>query len=433
MIFGLEWFLILGALLALFMAWGIGANDVANAMGTSVGSGALTFRRAVIIAAIFEFAGAVLVGADVTGTIKSDIIDPSAFTAEPIRFVYGMLAALLAAALWLLIATYFSMPVSTTHSIVGAVMGFGLVALGTSGVDWNVVQKIVLSWIISPVLGGIIAVVVFLIIRKTVLERPDPVAAARRGTPFFVFATVVVIAFATLYKGLKNIDLDINFSEALTYTVIIGLLVSGVATLWMRRERPSERTTGGLGPVFEGRGQYPSSLRERHLKVERIFAVLQIFTAIAVAFAHGANDVANAIGPLAGIVAVAREGVVAAEAVVPLWVLVLGGIGIVIGLATYGYKVIYTIGEKITELTPTRGYAAELGAAITILTFSRLGMPISTTHTLVGAVIGVGMARGIPALDLKIVGKIFLSWALTLPIAAATAGFIYFVLIGVLG
>lgn len=408
------------------MAWGIGANDVANAMGTSVGSGALTFRRAIIIAGIFEFAGAVLVGASVTSTVKEGIIDPQAFVGEPLKFVYGMLAALLAAALWLAIATYYSLPVSTTHSIVGAVTGFGLVALGTSGVEWPVVQKIVLSWLVSPILGGVIAVVVFLIIRKTVLERPDPVAAARNGAPWFVFATIVIIVFSVLYKGLKNLKLDFSFSTALVYTLAIGLFVAGIVQLVVSRQRKGE-----VAP--EVRAASPTSLRERHLKVESVFAWLQIFTAISVAFAHGANDVANAVGPLAGIVSVASEGAVVAKAAVPFWVLVLGGVGIVIGLATYGYRVIRTIGEKITELTPTRGYAAEIGAAITILAFSRLGVPISTTHTLVGAVIGVGLARGIPALDFKVVGRIFLSWAATLPIAAATAALIYLGLIEVLG
>ncbi len=418
MILGFEWYLIIGALLALFMAWGIGANDVANAMGTSVGSGALTFRRAVIIAAVFEFAGAVLVGAHVTGTVKSGIIDPNLFVDDGLKFVYGMLAALLAAALWLLIATYYSLPVSTTHSIVGAVMGFGLVAIGPSAVDWDVVQSIVLAWLVSPVLGAIVAIVVFWIIKRTVLESKDPVGAARKGTPWFVFATVVIIAFSVLYKGLKNLNLNFNFVDAVIYTTIIGLLVSGIVFLLMARTKK-----GAIDP--DVRAASPLSVRDRHLKVESIFGVLQIFTAISVAFAHGANDVANAIGPLAGIVAFAETGFVVSKAVVPIWILVLGGVGIVIGLATYGYRVIRTIGEKITELTPTRGYAAELGAAITILTFSRFGLPISTTHTLVGAVVGVGLMRGIPALDFKVVGRIFLSWAATLPIAAATAGIFY--------
>ncbi len=418
MIFGFEWYLILGALLALFMAWGIGANDVANAMGTSVGSGALTFRRAVIVAGIFEFAGAVLVGAHVTGTVKSGIIDPALFADDGMRFVYGMLAALLAAAVWLLVATYYSLPVSTTHSIVGAVMGFGIFAIGPSAVDWTVVQSIVMAWLLSPVLGALVAIFVFWVIKRTVLEAKDPVKAARDGAPWFVFATVVIVVFSTLYKGLKNLKLDLPFSLALLYTVLIGLFVSGIVFLFIARKKKGEVSA-------EVRAHSPPSVRERHLQVESVFGWLQISTAISVAFAHGANDVANAIGPLAGIVAFAQTGLVVSKAGVPFWILVLGGVGIVIGLATYGYKVIRTIGEKITELTPTRGYAAELGAAITILTFSRFGLPISTTHTLVGAVVGVGLVRGIPALDLKVVGRIFLSWAATLPIAAVTAGLFY--------
>jgi len=425
-VLGVEWILILGVLLALFMAWGIGANDVANAMGTSVGSGALTFRNAIIIAAIFEFAGAVLVGADVTGTVKSGIVDPRLFEGMPERFAYGMLASLFAAALWLLIATYYSLPVSTTHSIVGAVLGFGVVALGPEAIKWSSVGEIVLSWLVSPLLGALIAIFVFFIIKKTVLERPDPVAAARKGAPWFVGATVVIIAFSVLYKGLANLKLNFDFVPALLITLAAGLFVSGIVFLVMAR-----RKKGEVDP--DVRAASPVSLRERHLQVETVFGWLQIFTAISVAFAHGANDVANAVGPLAGIVAFVEGGAAVAKAAVPFWVLILGGAGIVLGLATYGYKVIRTIGEKITELTPSRGYAAEIGAAITILAFSRVGIPISTTHTLVGAVIGVGLVRGIPALDLKVVGRIFLSWAATLPIAALTAAIFYLGLVWVMG
>lgn len=412
-VFGFEIIFVLAILAALYTAWGIGANDVANAMGTSVGSGAITFKQAILIAAVFEFAGAVLVGSDVTNTVRKSIVDPLAYEATPDLFIYGMVAALLAAGLWLTLASYLSLPVSTTHSIVGSIIGFGLASKGLGVVDWFTTGKIVASWVTSPLLGGIAAFVTFSLIRRFILDKKDPIRATVRYAPLLFYSAAVIIGMATLFKGLSNLSLDFGFVDAFLISSAIAIPFALLGTWYLRRKDHEQ---------FEDR-------QERYQFVEGLFGVLQVVTAASVAFAHGANDVANSIGPLAAVVGVMNAGGIVTETAVPLWILALGGLGIVVGLATYGWKVIVTIGGRITELTPSRGYSAEIAAALTILTFSRLGVPISTTHTLVGSVIGVGFARGIPALDLRMVGKIFLSWILTLPIAGATAAGIYYGLV----
>lgn len=411
--------LIVAIIIALYAAWGGGANDLANAMGTSVGSGALTFMGAVAVAAVFEFAGAVLVGRHVTETVRSGIVDPTQFLGDPHAFIAGMLAATLAAGIWLTVATFYSMPVSTTHSIVGAIIGFGVAALGLQGVEWGGVTQIVMSWLVSPLVGGVVAYTLFNVIKTSILDRKDPVAALRRWGPVFVGLTVFVLVMATLFKGLKQLNLDLAFVPALGWTLLAAVVVSLVFIPVFRRLRTAQAET----------------TKQKYRAVERLFIVLQITTAASVAFAHGANDVANAVGPLAAIVVVFDTGgLITPEGyTVPLWVFILGGAGIVIGLATYGRRVIKTIGTRITEITPSRGFSAELSAAATILFASHLGMPISTTHTLVGSVIGVGLARGIPALDLNVVGRIALSWVLTLPAAGGTAFVLYFLIRPLLG
>lgn len=407
-------------LFALYAAWGGGANDLANAMGTSVGSGALTFMGAVLVAAIFEFAGAVLVGRHVTETVRQGIVDPADFLGDPHAFLAGMLAAMAAAGIWLTLSTFFSMPVSTTHTIVGAIMGFGVAALGIGGVQWDGVSRIVLSWLTSPVTAAIIAFLLFHVIRFTVLNREDPVRALRNWGPFYVGLTVFVLVLATLFKGLSRLNLDLDFAAAVRWTLLVAAVVALVFVPVFRRIRVK-------GPQ--------ETVRQRYRAVERLFIVLQVITAASVAFAHGANDVANAVGPLAAIVVVLDTGALTTPEgyTVPLWVFVLGGAGIVIGLATYGRRVILTIGRRITEITPSRGFSAELSAAATILFASHLGLPISTTHTLVGAVIGVGLARGITALDLRVITRIIISWVLTLPISGLTAFLLFFVIRPLLG
>jgi PiT family inorganic phosphate transporter len=409
--------LVIAVLGGLYMAWAIGANDVANAMGTSVGSGALTLKRAIVVAAVFEFSGAVLAGSSVSKTIRKGIVDPDAFAANPELLVFGMTAALLAAAIWLNIATKFGWPVSTTHSIVGAIVGFSAVGLGVDAVSWGKVGSIVASWVTSPLTAGTIAFVGFTLLRKLVLEADDPLARTRAAAPFLAFLTTLVIALVTLWKGLKHLDIHLSSTQTGAIAVGFSALAAGLAW-WLLRRTPA---------VQDPDDAFQFSA------LERVFAVLQVYTACAVAFAHGSNDVANAIGPLAAVVSTIRSGAVAAEAPVPLWMLLGGGLGIVIGLSTYGYKVMMTVGEKITHLTPSRGYVAEFAAATTIVVASQLGMPISTTHTLIGAVLGVSLARGVAATNMGIVGQIVLSWVITLPAGAGLAIVFYYLLKAVFG
>jgi PiT family inorganic phosphate transporter len=401
----------LGGALALYMAWAIGANDVANAMGTSVGSGALTIRHAVIVAGILEFSGAYLAGGHVTDTVRKGILDVSSLSPDLVLF--GMLGALASAATLLLGATFFGLPVSTTHAIVGAIVGFGSVGLGVDAVNWVKVAQIVASWITSPLIGAAMAFVVFNLVRKLILDRTDPVAAVRRWGPAFFAVVFFVISLVILFKGLKNLNFDLDLPQALLAALALAAVGAGIGKLFLERVRV--RT------------------EERPLRqVERIFVVLQVLTACAVAFAHGSNDVANSIGPLATVVHVASGAELGGTAPVEPWMLMIGGIGIVVGLATWGYRVMETIGKKITELTPSRGFAAELAAALTIVLASRLGIPVSTTHILVGSVLGVGLARGIGALDLRVVGNIAISWVATLPIAAVLSIFFFYFFKGLL-
>jgi PiT family inorganic phosphate transporter len=399
-----------GGGLALYMAWAIGANDVANAMGTSVGSGALTIRRAILVAGILEFAGAFLAGGHVTDTVRKGMLDMELVALRPEYLLYGMLAALASAGTLLLVATRYGLPVSTTHSIVGAIVGFGAVALGVKAVAWGKVAQIAFSWLSSPLIGGLLAYVFFSLVRGLILNRERPMESARRYGPVFYFYVFFIIGMLTLFKGLKNLKLDFELPEALMLSVGLGLIGAG------------------LGRVFIGRVHNGPEEEEDEpfRRVERLFVVLQILTACAVAFAHGSNDVANAIGPLAAVVHVAEEMDVAGKSPVEPWMLGVGGIGIVFGLATWGYRVMETVGKKITELTPSRGFAAELGAASTIVLASRLGIPVSTTHVLVGSVLGVGLARGIGVLDLRVVGRILVSWAVTVPVAAILSVFFFY-------
>ncbi len=405
-------FLVLATVFGLYMAWGIGANDVANAMATSIGSGALTIKQALLVAAIFEFAGAVLAGGEVTSTIRRDIVDASYVVGEPELLIYGMLAALLAAGTWLMLASRMGWPVSTTHSIIGAIVGFAVVALGIESVEWARVGAIVVSWVVSPLIAGVIAFFVFNSIQWSILLRPDPLVRARRYAPLYIFATVTLISLVTILKGLSHVGLALSTMEAYVVALSFGAIVALIGRWFILRIPVDEK----------------AERRFHYATVERVFGVLMVITACSMAFAHGSNDVANAIGPVAAVVSVAQSGVVGQDAPVPIWILLLGGAGIVVGLGTFGRHVIATVGGRITALTPTRGFSAELAAAFTIVLASGTGMPVSTTHTLVGAVLGVGMARGITAIDLKVVSRIFLSWIITVP-AGALLSIIFFYLL----
>ena len=397
-IYGIPLILISAAMLGFFAAYGVGANDVANAMGTSVGSKVLTIKQAVLIAAIFEFLGAFLAGGGVTQTIRKGVIDPALFDANLEILIYGMISALFAAGTWLLIASLRGWPVSTTHTIVGAIVGFGIYALGFDKINWSVVGNIGLSWITSPLSSAIVAALFYYICKELILKENTKYRLIIIN--FFVFLAGFAIALITVTKGLKNIfkqqDLILTFGDSAFYSAIAALVFTALFYIFSRARLSN--TSGSQ---------------------ESQFAYLMVFTSCAVAFAHGSNDVANAIGPLAAIHQATNQilgNAVSAET--PLWILFLGAAGIVIGLATLGYRVMKTIGEKIVKLTPSKGFAAQLAAALTVVLASQLDMPVSTTHTLVGAVIGIGLVEGISTINVKSVNSIFLSWVITLPAGA---------------
>ena len=404
-------YILLAAAFGLFMAWGIGANDVANAMATSVGSKALTIKQAILVAAVFEFLGAVLAGGEVTDTVRKGIVDADLLTGTPELLVYGMLAALLAAGTWLFVASKNGWPVSTTHSIVGAIVGFSAVGIGVDAVKWGKVGTIVMSWVASPLTAGFIAFLIYKSVQVLILRHEDPLDRAKRYVPVYIFFAAFTITLVTVLKGLKHVGLEISLVDAYILAIAIAVGVALIGAFAIRGIKPD-----------------PKAEKDQHFyTVERVFGILMIVTACGMAFAHGSNDVANAIGPVAAVIGVATTGSIAAKSALPIWVLLLGGGGIVVGLATFGRHVIATVGKKITQLTPSRGFAAELAAATTIVIASGTGMPISTTHTLVGAVLGVGMARGIEAIDLRVVGRIFVSWVVTIPAGALLAILFFFV------
>ncbi len=407
-------FIVLAVIFGLYMTWGVGANDVANAMGTSVGSGAITVKKAILIAAVFEFAGAVLAGGHVTGTIRKGIID-SSMVPSPEILILGMLSALLAAGVWLMVASWFGWPVSTTHTIVGALIGFGIVGLGAEAVQWGQVGSIVASWLVSPLLGAFFAFLLAVSVRRFILDAESPLAAAKRYGPVYVFFMGVLISLVTMFKGLKHLKLELTLGQSLLVAMVVGLIIAAVGRILIQKVE--------VDPEVEKKFHYAS--------VEKVFAPLCVFTACSMAFAHGSNDVANGVGPLAAVVSIAQTGEVAQTSALPIWILLLGGAGIVLGLSTLGYRVMKTIGKRITELTPSRGFCAELAAAATVVIASRLGLPVSTTHIIVGSVMGVGLARGIAAIDLRVVLGIVTSWVVTLPIGAATAAFFFFFFKGI--
>jgi len=408
---------ILAGIFGLFMAWGIGANDVANAMATSVGSKALTVKQALLVAAVFEFAGAFLAGGAVTSTIRKGIIDSSMLGDQPELLVYGMLASLLAAGTWLYIASRKGWPVSTTHSIVGAIVGFAIAGVGYEAVKWSKIVTIVASWVASPLTAGLVAFLIFNSVQWLILSRPDPLERARRYVPYYMFLAAFVITLVTLFKGLKHVGISVSTVEAYVIAAICGAIVALVGRHFIKRIKVDKKAD-----------------KKFHFHtVEKVFGVLMVVTACGMAFAHGSNDVANAIGPVAAVISVVSTGAVGQNAPIPPWVLLLGGVGIVIGLATFGRRVIATVGSRITHLTPSRGFAAELAAASTIVFASGTGMPISTTHTLVGAVLGVGMARGISAINIGVVGNIFLSWIVTIPAGALLSILFFYAIKALLG
>lgn len=405
--------IIIAAVFGFLMAYGVGANDVANAMGTSVGSKALTIKQAIFIAAIFEFAGAYLAGGSVTSTIRGGITDASFFVDTPELMAYGMIAALLAAATWLIVASYFGWPVSTTHSIVGAIIGFAAVGVGMEAVHWNKVGGIVGSWVVTPMLAGVLAYMFFMSAQRLIFDTDNPLANAKKYVPFYMAFAAFMMSLVTVQKGLVHVGLDISTITGYYIALAIAVVVGLIGKVVISRIK--------FDPAADKKMQFNN--------VERIFGVLMITTACCMAFAHGSNDVANAIGPLAAVVSVVSSGgEISTQSQLAWWILPLGAVGIVIGLATLGARVIKTVGTAITHLTPSRGFAAELSAASTVVIASGTGLPISTTQTLVGAVLGVGLARGIAALNLGVVRNIFISWIITLPVGAGLAIIFFYIL-----
>ncbi|MGS0676046.1 inorganic phosphate transporter [Shewanella sp. 0m-4] len=403
----------IAALFGFLMAWGIGANDVANAMGTSVGSNAITIKQAIIIAMIFEFAGAYLAGGEVTSTIRKGIIDSAYFINSPELLVYGMISALLAAGIWLIAASALGWPVSTTHSIVGAIVGFAAVGVGADAVAWGKVGGIVGSWVVTPAISGFIAFMIFQSVQKLIFNTDNPLENAKRYVPFYMALAGFMMSLVTITKGLKHVGINFSTVEAYGLATLIAITVG----------------FGGMIAIKRLKMDTKADRQTQFGNVEKVFAILMVVTACCMAFAHGSNDVANAIGPLAAVVSVVESGgQINSTAPLVWWILPLGAVGIVLGLAIFGKRVMQTIGKNITHLTPSRGFAAELAAASTVVIASGTGLPISTTQTLVGAVLGVGMARGIAAINMGVVRNIVVSWVVTLP-AGAGLSIIFFYII----
>lgn len=409
-------FVILAIIFGLYMTWGVGANDLANAMGTSVGAGAITMKQAIGIAIVFEFLGAVLAGGHVTTTIRKEIIDPSSIAGSPEILVYGMLAALLASAVWLMLASAKGWPVSTTHSIVGALVGFAIVGIGPEAVYWKKLTSVGLSWIVSPVVGGTISFLLVMSTRVLIFNTDNPLKNAKKYAPAYIFLVGFIISLVTIFKGLEHLNINLTSGQSFLLAICFGLLTAFLGWIFVHNIKEDKEANRDFN----------------FASVEKVFTPMMLFTACSMAFAHGSNDVANGIGPMAAVISIVGSGgEVMQKSALPLWILLLGGSGIVLGLITMGYKVMQTIGKKITELTPSRGFCAELAAAITVVIASRTGMPISTTHVLVGAVLGVGLARGVGALDLRVVLNIVISWLITLPVGAGLAMLFFFTLKGI--
>ncbi|HCB17189.1 MAG TPA: inorganic phosphate transporter [Alteromonas sp.] len=409
--------IILAAVVGFVMAWGIGANDVANAMGTSVGSKALTIKQAIIIAMIFEFAGAYLAGGEVTSTIRKGIIDTAYFIDIPEYLVLGMISALFAAGIWLGVASYLGWPVSTTHSIIGAIIGFTAVGVSMDAVAWSKVGGIVGSWVVTPAISGIIAYLIYQSASKLIFQTDKPFENAQKYVPFYMAFAGFVMALVTIKKGLKHVGLEMSSANGYLVAIAVAVVIAFIGKWLISRQTYSHSDDTEL----------------QRANVEKVFALLMVVTACCMAFAHGSNDVANAIGPLAAVVSVVSTGEITASSTLAPWILPLGGLGIVAGLALFGHRVIATIGEGITHLTPSRGFAAEMAAACTVVIASGTGLPISTTQTLVGAVLGVGLARGVSALNLGIIRNIVISWIVTLPAGAILSIACFFTLKAVFG
>ncbi len=400
-------FLVLAVMAGFLMAFNLGANDVANSMASAVGAKAITVKQAVLIAGVLNFVGAVFLGSHVTNTIAKGIINPDMITDHRVLMI-GMFAALLSAALWVLVATLTALPVSSTHSIVGSILGFGFVAGGPDVVNWGELGFVVLSWVISPLFGAGIAFVVFWQIRRYILFKVDMIKAARRWAPLWITVTVGLIFLSFVFKTPLGKRMGLTWANMTYILPALLFVVWGIIRLCVNRLIPN--------------------VPEQPEAVEGLFRTMQVGTSCYVAISQGANDVANAIGPVAAIYMIARDHNMLNTADVPVWLLMLGGVGIALGIALLGHRVMDTVGERITKLNNTRGFAVDFGAATTVLMASNMGMPVSTTHAAVGSIVGVGLARGFGAVDFRVLFKIVIYWLLTVPIAAFSSIVIFQIL-----
>lgn len=396
-------YLVAALILCFLMTWGVGANDLANVMSTTMGSKAVTVRQAMIIAIIFEFAGAFLGGNGVTETMRDGIINTSQLSNEPLILIEGMLGVLFACTIWMNLASYLGVPVSITNALVGSMVGFGSLVLGSDAIHWNQVGRIAIGWVTSPLISGITAYTLFISIQQTIFVKRNPLVKAKLYIPIYLFLIGTILSFITVFKGLHHFNIHLNFKQNLAVTLASSILLTIVGMIFIKRipEHPKIKR------------------RERFVQVEKYFAVLMALTACAMAFAHGSNDVALAVGPLSIVYSlVINTNQVFDANSYPAWIILLGCVGVVTGLLMYGRKVIETVGSSITALTPSRAFAATLSAATTVVVATSTGIPVSATQTLVGAVLGVGLARGIGALNLIVIRNIFMSWVLTLPAAS---------------
>ncbi len=409
-------FVVLACAIGLWMTWGIGANDLANIMSTAIGSKAITVKQALIIAAIFEIAGAFLGGTEVTHTIRSGIIDIHML--KPQLFIYGMLSVLLAGATWITAASVMGMPVSITNTIVGGLVGVGAIMLGLNAVHWQKVGYIAISWISSPTIAGVIAFLLFISIRRSILGSDTPLRAAKIYVPIYLLLVGIVLAIMTTLKGLDHYDPNLGAAKKIVAVIMTILFVIVIGLLAMK-------------PIMSSASSL--RLRTQFVYVEGMFSILMAFTACAMVFAHGSNDVAIAVGPVIAIMSVVWEGKPMQDSLILSGVTLFGCLGVIAGLLMYGRKVIETVGSAITTLTPSRAFAATLAAASTVVVSTSTGIPVSATQTLVGAVFGVGLARGIDALNLTVIRNIFLSWIITIPVAAILASIFFFGLQKVFG
>jgi len=390
----------IACLIGFIMTWGVGANDLANIMSPTMGSKAVTVRQAMVITIVFEFAGAILGGSQVTETIRSGIINTSLLSHTPNILLYGMLSTLMAGAIWMLLASVIGMPVSITNAIVGALIGFGTIVFGPQAIHWNAVSKIAISWVCSPSVACLIGYLLFVTIRRTIFDTDNPAKSVRYYLPIYFLLAGMILGNMTVLKGIEHIGIILTAWQKFLATSLTGLAVMLVG-MWLSLRVHATAMHKRFQQVYY---------------VERLFSILMAFTACAMVFAHGSNDVAIAMGPVSAIISLEKQGHI--SGVAPSWVMWFGCIGIVTGLFMYGRKVIATVGSEITTLTPSRAFAATLAAAGTVIVSTSTGIPVSATQTLVGGVLGVGLARGIGALNLRVIRNIFLSWFVTIPVAA---------------